>query len=284
MTAAPELGVVVLSHQNDDTILAALHSLLAQDEPLEIVVSHSGPGEAPALVARHAPCVHVVTAAARRFPGAARNAGVTAIGAPFVAFLAGDCQALPGWAAGRLKRHRAGASAVACAMLPPVHSGAALAAYVLQHSSRMPHLSMPSPKYRYGLSYARSVLERYGPFPEELALGEDSVLKERLVAAGVDIVWAPEVLVMHQYPTAVRGLLADQYRRGRLRATLCRTVGRRGRLVAQVLAQAPQGLARASRSGSCIDHRRLMEIAPLVFLGALASAAGVVRGARASLR
>jgi glycosyltransferase involved in cell wall biosynthesis len=277
----PELGVVVLSYQNDRTILAAIDSLLTQDEPLEIVVSHSGAGEAPALLARHAPAVRVIAAAERRLPGAARNAGVAAIEAPFVGFLAGDCRALPGWASGRLARHRAGAPAVAGAMVPLVRSRAALASYVLQHSSRMPHLDMPPAKYRYGLSYARPVLERYGPFPEELRLGEDSILKERLIAGAVEIAWAPDVRTTHPYPTAVGALIADQYRRGRLRVTLCRSLSDRGKLVAQVLGEAAQGLARALRRGSCIDRRGVMEIAPLVFLGALASAAGVVRGGAA---
>jgi GT2 family glycosyltransferase len=44
----PELGVVVLSYRNDDTIVAAVDSLLGQEGPLEIIVSHSGPGDAPA--------------------------------------------------------------------------------------------------------------------------------------------------------------------------------------------------------------------------------------------
>ena len=274
----PELGVVVLSYRNDDTIVAAVDSLLGQEGPLEIIVSHSGPGDAPARLARHAPTVRVVASSGRRLPGAARNAGIAASRAPFVAFLAGDCRARPGWAEGRLRRHRAGASVVSCAMLPLGRSPAALASYLLQHSYRMPHLAMPPARYRYGLSYARPVLERYGPFPEAQALGEDSALKERLIFAGVDIAWAPDVVVVHPYPARVRALLADQHRRGRLRASLCRSAGQRGRLLAQVLAEASQGLARAARRNSSIGARDLLSVAPLVVLGALASAVGVVSG------
>ncbi|MDQ3936800.1 MAG: glycosyltransferase family 2 protein, partial [Actinomycetota bacterium] len=100
VTPAAELAVVVLSHGNDDTILAAVDSVLAQDEPVELVVSHSGPGRVQDLL----PGVRVVASSQRRLPGAARNAGVAATSAPFVAFLSGDARARPGWVSGRLAR------------------------------------------------------------------------------------------------------------------------------------------------------------------------------------
>src|SRR5919197_6499172 len=111
----PELAVVVLSYRNEATILAAVDSLLAQDVELELVVCHSGGGPTPELLARERPGVRVLSTEGRWLPGAARNVGIAATRALYVAFLAGDCEALPGWAAARLARHRAGARAVASA-------------------------------------------------------------------------------------------------------------------------------------------------------------------------
>src|SRR5436190_16720652 len=148
----PALSVVVLSYRNEKTILAAVDSLLDQDEPVEVVVSHSGGGDTPALLRRCRPGVRVEGSAARRLPGAARNAGIAASRAPFVAFLAGDCRASPGWAAERMKRHRAGALAVACAMAPAGEPRApSLASHLLQHSDRMSHVPA-APYCRFGVS------------------------------------------------------------------------------------------------------------------------------------
>jgi hypothetical protein len=140
----------------------------------------------------------------------------------------------------------------------------------------MQHLILPAPKYRYGLSYTRDILERYGPFPEALAAGEDTVVKSRLITAGVDIAWAPEVVTAHRYPTTMHALFSDQYRRGRLRSAT--SEASRGRVFTQVLLDAPGALWRASRPRSHIAGGALVRVAPLICTGALATAVGVVRG------
>ena len=208
---APELCVVVLS-QGEPTLERAVASLREQSEPADIVVAHSGPTE----VEHRLPGTRVVTSRAPLTPGAARNAGIAATDAPFVAFLAADCRARPGWVEGRLRRHRAGAAAVASAMACPSGGGAALASHLLQHSTRMPHLD-PAPELRFGVSYARGLLAEHGPFPEGQEGEEDVILNARLLAAAVPIAWAPEVLTEHLYPRSATGLLVDQLRRGRLR-------------------------------------------------------------------
>ena len=116
MSGAPRLCTVVLSYRGEGNVLEALGSLLGQDEPVEIVVSHSGGGPTPGLLAERG--IACVCAEERRLPGAARNAGVAATSAPVVSFLAADCLATPGWAAQRLWRHDAGALAVASSLAP----------------------------------------------------------------------------------------------------------------------------------------------------------------------
>jgi GT2 family glycosyltransferase len=240
----------------------------------EVIVSHSGgAGALPALP----PDVLVDAAPQRRPPGAARNAGVAKGSAPYVAFLAADCVALPGWVEGRVRRHRAGAQAVASAMASPPHPSAALASHLLQHGTRMAHVRA-APHLRFGLSYSREVLAAYGPFPEDLLAEEDVALNARLLAAGVEPVLAPDVLTAHAYPLDLRALVRDQYRRGRQRQAI--RGARRGRvlLAGRALLDAPAGFARAVAPGSPVPRSAAARAVPHVALGALATAAGISRG------
>src|ERR1700733_6159508 len=102
-TTEPLLCVVVLSYDNHDTVLSAVNSLLEQDEPIEVVVSHSGGGPTRGPLAPECPQVRVVASERRRSCSEARNAGIQATRAPYVAFLEADCLAEPGWIAGRLR-------------------------------------------------------------------------------------------------------------------------------------------------------------------------------------
>jgi GT2 family glycosyltransferase len=269
--------VVVLSYRDEATILGALDSLAAQRMALEIVVSHSGNGGAPQLVAAAHPGVRVVQAASRRLPGAARNAGLAATSAPFVAFLAADCLAQPGWASARLARHEAGAAAVASAMAAPA-TPAALASHLLQHWSRMPHRRPGAPQ-RFGVSYARTLLEELGGFREDLAIAEDAELNARALAAGVAIEWAPDVLLAHAYPQTARALAADAFARSRRRAALRRRPVRRLALAGRALAAAPAGIGTALAPGSPVPARRVLHALPQLALGACAGFAGALAGA-----
>lgn len=271
--------MVVLSHGDEPLILEALDSLAAQAVRLEVVVSHSGQGDAPRRVAASHPDVRVAESIDRRLPGAARNAGVAATSAPFVAFLAADCVAQPGWAAGRLARHEAGAAAVASAMRAPAQP-AALASHLLQHWSRMPH-RLPRPPERFGVSYSRALLERVGEFREDLAIAEDAELNARVLAAGVTIEWAPEVLLAHAYPQTVRELVADAFARSRRRAAVGSRPARRIALAARALAAAAAAVATALAPRSAVPTRRLVRALPQLALGTCAGVAGAVTGARA---
>ena len=224
MPDTPELCTVVMSYRNERTVLEAVASLRDQDVPLEIVVSHSGGGDTPDLMSRAGiPCV---ASEERRLPGAARNAGVAATTAPFVSFLEGDCLAAPGWAAGRLARHRAGAVAVGSALEPFDTGTCSRAAWLVEHSARLSLEAAPDAA-QHGLSFARSTLARFGPFPEDMLVGEDSEVTSRLLASGTEIEWAPDVVTVHRYPTTVRGLLTESWVRGRRRATT--RIAERGR-------------------------------------------------------
>ena len=273
----PDLCTVVLSYRNEGTVLSAVESLVSQGAETEVVVVHSGGGATPDMLRQTG--VRVLASEDRLTPGAARNRGIQATEAPFVSFLAADCVALSGWVEGRQRRHRAGAGAVASAMVEEGGGAAALASHLLQHSSRMPHVS-GSPTLRFGVSYARSLLERHGPFPEDLPAEEDVSLNARLIAAGVEIVAAPEVATAHLYPGTARHLLRDQYRRGRLRVQVRRAARPWPLLAGRALLDGPVGVWRAARPGSPVPSHSLVRAAPLVAAGALATAAGAASARR----
>lgn len=271
-----DLAVVVLAHGPSEPVLDAVASLHGQSEAAELVLSHSGSGDGPRIVAERFPDVRVVSSERTRLPGAARNAGVAATSAPFVAFLAADCLARPGWVEARKRRHGGGAGAVASAMVPGGSASPTLAAYVLQHSGRMPHRRL-APAHRFGVSYARALIERMGGFPEHLERCEDLAFNRSLLAAGEEVVWAPEVQTVHRYAEGVGPFLADAWHRGR-----SNTVAQDERTtwfrLAEPSARAGVGVLRAASPRSPLAPRELARALPLIAAGALAGTGGAVTG------
>jgi GT2 family glycosyltransferase len=212
-----ELAVIVISYGPRATLVDAVSSVLEQGVVQEVVVVHSGPGDPrPALAAADLD-VDVIMSEAPLLAGGARNLGVARTTAPIVAFLADDCTAAPGWSQARLDRHRDGAEAVASALVShrPDHP-TSLAIHLSRHIRRMP-LIPADRALRFGASYRRSLLDRHGRFREDMPSGEDAEYNDR-VRATVPILWAPEVITAHRGLERLLPALADQYRRGRLRA------------------------------------------------------------------
>lgn len=223
----PQLACVVLSLANSPTLTAAVRSLRAQSVPAEIVVVNSGGGD-PAETLRQAGIdVKVINLQTRLLPGAARNVGIEATRAPYVAFLAADCVAEPGWVEGRVRRHQAGSPAVSCAVTCPHPRNLwSRASYIALFSRRMPR-TPEGEVLHYGVSYARPLFGQFGVFREDLRSMEDSEFNDRL-AAKIPITWAPEVRSAHLHPTTPFALGRDQLARGARMARARRRLTGRG--------------------------------------------------------
>ncbi|HEX6202809.1 MAG TPA: glycosyltransferase [Thermoanaerobaculia bacterium] len=279
---SPSLAVVVLSLRNQAGLGAAVRSLLGQGEPLELVVVDSGGGGGAAALAAAGVPVPVIEHREVLLPGAARNAGIAATSAPWVAFLAADCRAEPGWAAARRAAHAAGHAAVASAVVNPYRRN--LCAWAMQASlfaARMPG-TPPEHRLLYGASYRRDLFDRCGLFREDLEGGEDSDFHQRLGHRGIAIAWEPRVRTAHDHPRSLGALLADHHRRGRrTAASLERLSHARAPWVARrVLVRVRHTLPLAWRSAAPGERRWIAAAAPLVVLAAAAYAAGALSAPR----
>jgi hypothetical protein len=148
---------------------------------------------------------------------ASQSIGIDRTRAPYVAFLAADCLAEPGWAAARLREHRAGAAAVASVLTNAYPASlSAWGALLLLHNRRLA-VTKPRQQLHYSLSYARDLFERFGRFREDLRVGEDTEFNARF-AHYAHTVLALDAVTAHRYPTGVKTMLRDAFRRGRLQA------------------------------------------------------------------
>ena len=149
-------ALVIATYKRADVLERCLQLAAEQTRPpAEIVVVNSGGGGMAELLAQNGIDVKVIENKRRLFVGAARNLGIMATRAPYVAFLASDCLATPGWTRHRLASHRKGKVAVASALLNGnPRNIVAWASYLATHHRRLP--GTPKKKTsQYGASYAR---------------------------------------------------------------------------------------------------------------------------------
>jgi glycosyltransferase involved in cell wall biosynthesis len=273
-----ELACAVLSYRDEPHLADAVLSVLRQDVPVEVVVVNSGGGDPRARLRDAGIHVPVHSVEGRLFPGAVRNIAIGLTRAPYVAFLAADCLAAPGWAAARLREHRAGAVAVASAMAnADPESVAARAGLLMLYNQRLA-ATRPDRRLYYSMSYDRRLFERLGPFREDLRAGEDTEFNARIPREARKV-FAADALTVHRFPTAAGMLLRDAFRRGRLQAAMLGAIQGRGPRRARVCLWAQLNVGRslliAARSRGP-ERARMMSALPLVVAGSAAYAIGAL--------
>lgn len=208
-----KMAVIVLSYKAPAQLRRAVASVLGQDRPAEIVVVNSGGGDAAGVLGDLMPRLRLVDVEERLYVGAARNVGIDASAAPFVAFLAADCVAMPGWIAGREVRHDSGALSVSTpvATLQP-DNAICLAINLYNYGRRNPATNAADVSH-FGRSYARALLNRIGYFPPLLRESEDEVFNFAVDQVQRPV-WAPDVLTGHDDPQTWDKAIADRMRRG----------------------------------------------------------------------
>ncbi len=276
MTA--ELACAVLSYRDEPFLVDAVRSVLDQGIPIEVVVVNSGGGDPADRLAVAGLGVPVHSFPDRLYPGAVRNVGIDQTRARYIAFLAADCLATPGWAAARLREHRAGAGAVAS---PPTNaypqSSTAWASLLLMHNRRLA-VTRPSQRLLYSLSYDRSLFDRFGRFREDLRAGEDTEFNARF-REHARTVLAPDAVTAHRYPVELGAMLRDAFRRGRLQARMQGAIEGRGPRNVRVALRGPFSVVRSlvvSARSPRPERGTLLRAWPLVIAGGVAYTAGAL--------
>lgn len=209
-----KLAVVVIGFRAQPGLVQAVASLLEQDEDAEIVVVNSGGGDPAATLAQYGARLRILDIRQPLYAGAARNIGIDASTAPYVAFLAGDCRARPGWIRARLAAHERGARAVASAIVPSdFGDDLAVAAHLCLFGARSPQVP-PTQALRYGASYDRQVFGEFGYFNPALRISEDTDLAKRL-GKHVHPAWDPRVQTEHGSPSSRLRFWTGMFGRGR---------------------------------------------------------------------
>ena len=132
--------------------------------------------------------------------------------APFVAFLAGDCVAAPGWVSERTNAHTDGEGAVASVVEnDKPRNPFAWAAHLVTYGHRMP--GSGSAGGAYGASYDRALFDKYGYFSETRVIGEDSEFHGRFRQSDA-IRLHTSVRTIHDNPGGLASFLEDQLHRG----------------------------------------------------------------------
>ncbi len=238
------LACAVLSYQDEPYLVQAVRSVLQQDVEVEVVVINSGGGDPSARLSAAGLDVPVHSVSHGLRAGGVRNMAIDRTNARYLAFLAADCLAGPGWAAARLRAHDAGAAAVASAMTNAYpESTSAWASLMILHGRRMA-VTRPSQRLMYSLSYDRALFERFGRFREDLPAGEDTEFNARF-RGHATTAFAADVITAHRYPTEPLSMLHDAFRRGGLQARMQGALEGRGPRNIRVAVRGPLGVIRA---------------------------------------
>lgn len=212
ISAAP-MSVIVIGYRAPTELAVAVASLRAQDPPCEIVVVNSGGGAVESVLAKHLDHIRLISTDLNLFVGAARNIGIDASRGKLIGFLADDCQALPGWIAGRMRDHDLGAWHVSNPIVPePGASRQAQATIATLFHARGPS-TPPDRASHYGRSHTRNALSLAGYYPTGLRIAEDAEHNRQLDLLA-PCVWAPDVLTAHKEPPNLWRVARDHFARG----------------------------------------------------------------------
>lgn len=215
----PELSVIVASYNSKHTIADCLESLRRQEtsQSFETIVIDSSSDGTDLFVARHFPEVLQLHFAERKYPGDARNAGVTQARADIVAFIDTDCIADGKWVNEILKAHKNSAMIIGGPIGNADPSGyVGWAAYFCEFSEWMPGAPRRwlTNMATANVSYKKEAFEKFGTFIEG-TYGSDTDFNWRLGRAGHRVLWQPEIYVVHQSIQILGRFLRHEFNHGR---------------------------------------------------------------------
>jgi glycosyltransferase involved in cell wall biosynthesis len=215
----PVLSVIVISQNNEATIKATLQSIMSQDcsFSFEVILVNSGTDRTVETAQQYFPDVKVVRLSPPALPGRARNAGLKIALGRYVSFPGSHIELSPGSLSARVAAHEQGFAMVTGAICNGTPTPAGWASYFMDHSTSLPgRPSGPLDVHPNSCSYDRAALLACGLFSEDRRAGEDTVVNQRLWAAGYRAFRDNRILLTHKSRcTTPWRLMRHHFERGR---------------------------------------------------------------------
>lgn len=208
----PAVSVIVPVYNGEATIAACVESLLALDHPrerTEITVVDNRSTDRTRAILRGYP-IRVLAEDDVQSSYAARNRGIAASTAEYLAFTDADCIVDRGWLGALLEAIEPEDVGSVAGAIEALRAQSAIeryqAARALRADRAFGHAFLPFAQTA-NAAYKRAVFEQVGLFDPAIVYGGDLDLSWRMQRqAGLRLVYAPPALVLHQHRTSRRGL------------------------------------------------------------------------------
>jgi glycosyltransferase involved in cell wall biosynthesis len=226
LPGAPSLSVIVPAYRAEATLGRCVEAILGQrtDAAFEVIVVASA--DTAATLPRLTPDdrLRVIEHVPRVSAAAARNLGVREATGAALAFTDADVVVPATWLDALVAASDGLTSVVAGSVENGTpDSAAGTSEYLVQFLDLVPGRPVASVDHgaTCNLLVPRARWRDYGPFPEDLGGGEDTLLTQAAHRDG-RLIFAPEAAVVHLNRTTVRAVLGHQWEFGRFTARLAR--------------------------------------------------------------
>lgn len=215
----PRVSVIVAIYNAAATVRDCLESLLHLEYPqakLELLcIDNGSTDDTPRILQAYEGRLKVLRAA-RRGPAAARNVGARCATGDVIALTDSDCVVDPQWLrhlVQPLRDARVGVAGGTILSRRPCNSIEAFGEQIHDHYRAVHEFNPP---YAITMNWAarRDVLDRVGPFNEDLLRSSDVDWSYRVVSAGYQVAYAPAAIIYHQNERTPWGLMREGYVHG----------------------------------------------------------------------
>lgn len=202
LKGAADISVIIPAFGHCPHLLKVLDALETQSlRPAEIIIVHSGPDDPTDELRHKKPAVMVIHSDSRLYAGAARNLGAENAATPWLAFLDSDVRPVGTWLESLLKSAESQLAQLVVGSVAYAVTGGywGLCLWATEFSGQFPHLK--SEETERGASanmvVSADAFAQAGGFPDDIRIGEDTVLFARLRQMGIVQWFASDAEVQH---------------------------------------------------------------------------------------
>ena len=214
------VSIVIPAYNCEDTILKAVRAALGQSYgSVEVIVVDDGSVDRTAAIVRSLKEVKYIRQT-NQGPAAARNKGAGEAKGGLIFFTDSDCIPERDWVKKMVPFFDEDADvAVVCGSYGISNNESMLARCIhkeilFRHKRLLPRYPRSFGSYNFGIR--RDIFNRLGGFNTDYryASGEDNDLSYKVLGAGYKILFVPDAVVLHHFPTSVVKYLREQFRHG----------------------------------------------------------------------